>query len=171
MKKELLIGCGESRVKNMSMDGNMEWTNLTTLDFYPECQPDVLHDLNDTPYPFEDDTFDEVHAYEVLEHLGKQGDWKSFFDQFGELHRILKPGGLLLATTPMWDSLWAWGDPSHTRVISNGSITFLSQKMYNIGVGKSAMTDFRHYWKRDFDIVHSETRGGAYIFALQAVKC
>ena len=171
MKRELLIGCGESRVKKLSLDGQPEWSNLMTLDCYPECQPDVLHDLNDTPYPFEDDTFDEVHAYEVLEHIGKQGDWKAFFDQFGEIHRILKPGGLLLATTPMWDSLWAWSDPSHTRVISAGSLSFLSQKVYEAGVGKTAMTDFRHYWTRDFDIKHTETKAGTFIFVLQAVKC
>ena len=166
---ELLIGCGNSRVKKLQVSGP-DWKDLTTLDFDPLCGADVLHDLEETPYPFEDDTFDEIHAYEVLEHLGKQGDWKAFFDQFAEFHRILKPGGLLLATTPMWDSLWAWSDPSHTRIISVGSVQFLSQKKYEAGVGNTAMTDFRHYWKRDFDVVHTEEKGGTFIFGLQAVK-
>ena len=29
--------------------------------------------------PFGDDAFDEIHAYEVLEHTGRQGDWRFFF--------------------------------------------------------------------------------------------
>ena len=30
---------------------------------------DVVHDLNSMPWPFGNDTFDEVHAYDVIEHL------------------------------------------------------------------------------------------------------
>lgn len=166
---ELLIGCGNSRVKKLHL-GTAEWNELVTLDFDPDCNPDVLHDLTVFPYPFEDNTFDEIHAYEVLEHLGAQGDWKAFFDLFGELHRILKPEGLILATTPMWNSLWAWGDPSHTRIINVGTVQFLSQKQYAQQIGKTPMTDFRHYWKKDFDVVHTEEKGGTFVFALKAVK-
>lgn len=169
MKTELLIGCGNNREKKIHL-GDGEWHNLITLDLDPECKPDVLHDLEEMPYPFADDMFDEIHAYEVLEHTGQQGDWKFFFDQFGELHRMLKPDGVLFASVPHFQSVWAWGDPSHKRVLSHGSVVFLSQKMYADQVGKTPMTDFRRYWKRDFDIIHSEYRGETYYFGLQAKK-
>ena len=92
---ELLLGCGHLRKKRLKQpEQGDEWQNLVTLDVNPACNPDVVHDLNVTPWPFQDEEFDEVHAYEVLEHIGRQGDYKSFFDHFNELYRILKPGGL-----------------------------------------------------------------------------
>src|SRR3546814_6014455 len=74
--------------------------------------------------------FDEVHAYEVLEHLGSQGDFRSFFAHFGEIYRALKDGGILFATVPAWDSVWAWADPSHRRVIAPETLVFLDQTQY-----------------------------------------
>ena len=95
MKRELLLGCGNSREKQVKWTGSDgPFENVTTLDIDQGCEPDVVHDLNVMPLPFDDDSFDEIHAYECLEHTGKQGDWKFFFDQFSELHRLLKPGGL-----------------------------------------------------------------------------
>ena len=132
-------------------DNSKLWKQLVTLDQYPECKPDVVHNLEVFPYPFADDTFDEVHAYEVLEHLGRQGDYVSYFAQFSELWRILKPGGYLAATCPSWRSIWAFGDPSHTRVINSGSLVFLNQRQYIEQVGKSAMTDFRRLYRADFE--------------------
>jgi predicted SAM-dependent methyltransferase len=74
------------------------WRELVTIDHDPNCGADIFHDLTKLPYPFEDNTFEEIHAYEVLEHLGQQGDYETFFKQLEEFHRILKPGGWLAAT-------------------------------------------------------------------------
>jgi len=181
---ELLAGCGNSRVKKINLSILPEgWTNLITLDYDETCKPDVVHDLNSCPYPFDDDMFDEVHCYEVLEHLGKQGDYRAYFEHFSEIWRILKPGGVLVATVPMWDSLWAWGDPSHTRIINQGSLVFLNQEEYKKQIGKNAMTDFRHCYRADFDIILlggsddtgkvvelDRATGDTFAFALQAVK-
>jgi SAM-dependent methyltransferase len=168
---DLLIGCGNNRDRRLSYAGERtEWEYLVTMDHDPDCGADVIHDLDETPWPFDDGTFDEVHAYEVLEHLGQQGDWRAFFRHFGEIWRVLKPGGKLLATVPDWRSEWAWGDPSHTRIITPGTLLFLSQKEYADRVGHSPMTDFRHIWKADFDILASRADGESHIFILQAVK-
>jgi SAM-dependent methyltransferase len=166
---DLLIGCGNSRDKRVYLD-RAEWVDLVTMDHDPDCGADIIHDLDETPWPLDDSTFDEVAAFEVLEHLGQQGDWQAFFRHFGEIWRVLKPGGLLLATVPDWRSGWAWGDPSHTRIINSGTLLFLSQKEYNERVGKGPMTDFRHTWKGDFDIVASQSDGECHAFILRAVK-
>lgn len=167
--KELLLGCGNNWKKKIVPTGsNPEFQNLVTLDIDEDCGAHVIFDLNQLPWPFEDHTFDEVHAYEVLEHLGTQGDWKAFFDHFGEIHRILKPGGVLCASVPRHDHLWAWGDPGHTRIINEGTLSFLSQKIYEEGVGTSPMTDYRGYWKRDFEFVGASKDDVSLYFVLKA---
>ena len=171
---ELLLGAGSCRERNIAINGKKDWTQLVTLDVNRDHRPDVEHDLNVYPWPFKADTFDEVHAYEVLEHLGQQGDAASFFATFAEVYRILKPGGYLAATCPSYRSIWAWGDPSHTRVITSGTLVFLDQEQYQKQVGVTAMSDFRYLWRGDFRAtwvdVQSEAKGEGLAFVLQAVK-
>jgi SAM-dependent methyltransferase len=167
---ELLIGCGNSRRKKLIANGVSDWTNLVTIDHDPNCGADIVHDLDDTPWPLDDDTFDECHAYEVLEHLGQQGDFKAFFRHFGEIWRVLKDGGLLVATCPAWDSPWAWGDPSHTRIISKQSLAFLDPTEYARQVGATAMTDFRWLWDGDFEPLGGGIQDGSFRFVLRAHK-
>ncbi len=172
---ELLLGCGSARDRRIPVNGKEGWTQLVTLDHNPDHAPDVVHDLEVVPYPFDDDTFDEVHAYEVLEHLGGfPGDWRSFCRDFSELWRILKPGGYLAATCPSWRSIWAFADPSHRRVICNGSLVFLSQFQYALQIGRTTMSDFRRWYHADFTVasadLETEARGDGFAFVLQAVK-
>jgi SAM-dependent methyltransferase len=168
---ELLIGCGNQRKKCITFPAiPSDWIELVTLDHDPSCNPHVVHDLNSLPYPFMDNVFDEIHAFEVLEHCGSQGDWRFFFDQFSEFHRILKPGGWFCATVPMWDSLWAWGDPGHKRVINSGTLAFLSQQAYKEQVGKTAMADYRPWYSADFEIYSVTERADMFGFVLRAIK-
>lgn len=170
--KQLLVGCGKDTRKKVVLNGNTEWDSLTTLDFSPSCNPDIVWDLRNLPYPFEDNSFDEIHAYDVLEHLGTQGDFKTFFEEFTEFHRILKPHGLFVILVPHWQSEGAWGDPGHTRVLAPTTFAFLSQKEYEAQVGKTPMTDYREYYKADFDILAlSETEDKQKLLVLlQAIK-
>ena len=166
---ELLLGCGSSRVKKLHQQDRPEWAGLVTLDHEARHNPDVVHDLNVLPLPFPDNSADEIHAYEVLEHCGRQGDYEFFFAQFSDFWRVLKDGGAILGTVPLPTSPWAWGDPSHTRVIPRETFTFLNQPAY-AQVGKTAMSDFRSIYKADFDIIHLQDAGDVLEFALRAVK-
>jgi len=168
---ELLIGCGTERGKRVKFgDIPEDWTELVTLDMDANLEPDVVWDLEDFPYPFEDNLFDEIHAYEVLEHTGQQGDFRFFFKQFTEFWRILKPGGYFCATVPMWDSPWAWSDPGHKRIISANTLVFLSQDEYKVQVGKTAMADYRPWWQGDFELIANTEENGTLGFVIQAKK-
>lgn len=167
---ELLLGAGSRHKKLLSFPGREEWEKLVTLDINEAHGPDVVWDLNNLPLPFEDNTFDEIHAYEVLEHIGKQGDWKQWFSEWSEWHRILKPDGFFFGTSPTFDSPWAWGDPGHTRIVSGEALTFLEQPAYTKQIGVTAMTDYRFVYKADFDLIHLKSENGSLQYGLRAVK-
>jgi SAM-dependent methyltransferase len=170
----LLLGSGTHTEKRISgPNGPYEWQNLITLDHNPDVNPTVEWDLNRIPLPFASEVFDEVHAYEVLEHCGFQGDFRFFFQQFADFWRILKPGGLFCASVPMWDSPWAWGDPSHTRVIPKEALIFLNQLEYQAqvdGERPTSMSDFRRWYQADFDCVAGKENEHQFQFVLKAVK-
>ena len=167
---ELLIGAGSARDKRVFTQGKERWEDLITLDNNPHHKPEVLWDLTRLPLPFEDNQFDEIHAYEVLEHTGTQGDYRFFFAQFSEFWRILKPDGKLFGSCPHWKSVWAWGDPSHTRVIQKEQFMFLSQREYKNQIGKTPMSDFRYIYQADFETEMAQETEAHLLFALRAVK-
>lgn len=167
---ELLIGAGSARDKRVFTQGKEQWEDLITLDNNPHHKPEVLWDLTRLPLPFEDNQFDEIHAYEVLEHTGAQGDYRFFFAQFTEFWRILKPDGKLFGSCPHWKSVWAWGDPSHTRVIQKEQFMFLSQQEYKNQIGKTPMSDFRYIYQADFETEMAQETEAHLLFALRAVK-
>jgi len=170
---ELLIGCGNKREKIISGPGiPPDWTDLTTLDNDPACEPAFLHNLEHLPYPFRSDYFDEIHAYHVLEHTGRQGDFKFFFDQWAEFWRILKPGGYFCGSVPALKSDWAWGDPGHKRVLPQSIFTFLDQNEYTKQVGVTALADYRRFYRADFEPVAYDATNDPeqFLFILRAVK-
>jgi hypothetical protein len=169
---DLLLGCGRRREKwvwDESSQGPVygDWDDLVTVDFNVQVDPLVVADLRD-PLPFRADVFTELHCYEVLEHVGYQGDWRFFFDQFADFWRVLRPGGLVVGTVPWWQDEWAFGDPSHTRVITPNTFVFLNQETYqrNFREGRP-MSDFTFYWKLNFDIVALCKVGGQLFFTLR----
>src|SRR5512143_115023 len=173
-KTELLIGCGSARDKRVGLGESAQldpWQNLVTCDINADHDPDVVCDLEQFPWPWPDDAFDEVHAYEVLEHIsGQQGDAVAFFRTFSEVWRILKPGGVLCGTVPSPGTPWVWADPSHRRAIFPATLVFLSQAEYEAQVGKTPMSDFRYLYKADFVPVHLEVHDETFSFILRAVK-
>ena len=182
--KALMLGSGffpPSR-KIQPIGVQLEEPEWTTLDINPECKADILFDLeyieynteaedvDDFQIPVEDGSFDEIHIYQTLEHFGRQGDYKGFFATFREFWRILKPGGLLYGDTPSLRSVWAWGDPGHTRIISVQTLSFLTRRNYE-ELGKTTSTDYRAYvapcW---WMLLHASDEGDRFGFVLKKVN-
>lgn len=85
---------------------------------------DVAHDLNVFPWPWEDNSFEEIVAFDVLEHLD---DFIAFFN---ECWRILKPGGSVLVQVPRYDSMNVAIDPTHKRGYHPKSFEYLDPETY-----------------------------------------
>lgn len=102
---KLNLGCGLAR-----RDGYIN------IDRNPRYEPDLLWDLEQTPYPFDDNVVEEIVAHHVLTRLGRAP--ARFLAIVAELHRILRPGGVLDIVTvhPRCDDYWS--DPMNVRPVT-----------------------------------------------------
>ena len=94
------VGCGATKQVDQAVG----------IDAHPAPGVDVVADLEDG-LPFHDDTFDHVFAVHVLEHVA------DLLGAMRELHRVLRPTGLLHVLCPLWTSPNALGDPTHVRPV------------------------------------------------------
>ena len=93
----------------------------------PGQKVDIV-DLNREPFPYPDASFDLITATEVVEHLER------YREVLRDLHRILKPGGMCILTTPnilnlnsrlrfLWFGFWNLFGPlpvKHSALYSTG---------------------------------------------------
>jgi SAM-dependent methyltransferase len=68
---------------------------------------DVVHDLDVYPWPFDDDSADEIYMNQCLEHLADHNR------AMKEVHRILMPGGTARISVPHFTWQFAFHDPTH----------------------------------------------------------
>lgn len=95
---KLDIGCGKNKKEG-----------FTGMDQYDMPGVDVIHDVRKTPWPFEDESVEEVHCSHFLEHLTAE-ERVAFFN---ELYRVMKPDAKATFITPHWCSNRAYGDMTH----------------------------------------------------------
>jgi SAM-dependent methyltransferase len=166
--KSLLLGAGRDHRKQVHFVGKPEWAGeLVTLDMNPRSEPTVTWDLEKRPLPFPDNEFAELGAFDVLEHLGRQGDWKGWFEEMAEYHRILKPGGFFFVLVPIGDD--ALADPGHTRFFQGNWFGFCSRRFYEIHErARSKATDYRWYLDKhhpalNFDVLDIDEKNGHHM--------
>lgn len=73
---------------------------------------DVAWDLDLMPWPWSDESVDDLFAIDVIEHLHHEVD-----TILNECHRILRDGGTLTLRVPAWNHPLGLGyrDPTHVR--------------------------------------------------------
>tara|TARA_Y100000768_G_scaffold52719_1_gene34687 strand:- start:403 stop:972 length:570 start_codon:yes stop_codon:yes gene_type:complete len=103
--KKLNLGCG-SKI----LDG---YINVDKFEIY---NPDILHDLEHFPYPFDDNSVDEIILSHVLEHLGQHPD--VFNNIIKELYRICINGSRIEIKVPHPRHDDFLSDPTHVRPIT-----------------------------------------------------
>lgn len=130
------------------------FANVIDLDADAHGEPDLLCKLGRDRIDLDDDSVDVAVAIHVLEHIGVQGDTKEWFYFWEELYRVLKPGALLQFESPLYSSLWAWADPSHTRALSPPAFLYFAQDSYRIA--GSHISPFRI--ECDFEAVRFEVQ-------------
>ena len=112
--KKLNLGCG--------FDHREGYTNA---DSFKECNPDVLMNIEDTPWGFADNEFDYIILKHVLEHVGK--DYAQFRSIMKELYRITKNGGIIEIHVPHFRHDTFWSDPTHVRAFTPLTFQMMSR--------------------------------------------
>jgi len=83
------------------------------VDIVPGPEVDFVWDLEQFPWkPFADNSVVEAYAAHYVEHTK---DLMKFMD---EVWRICQHGAKVTFLAPYYTSMRAWGDPTHTRAIS-----------------------------------------------------
>jgi tetratricopeptide (TPR) repeat protein len=107
--------------------GNLKMKGFVNVDCVAICQPDMLVDLEKTPWPWEDDSVDEIKLIHVLEHLGQQTD--VFLSIIKEMYRVCRDGARIEITVPHPRSEAFLGDPTHVRPVTGAMLHLFSQKL------------------------------------------
>ena len=102
---KLNLGCGSKIL--------LGYTNIDKFDTY---KPDIVHDLEKFPYPFEDNSVNEILLSHVLEHVGQNPD--VFNNIIKEFYRICVHGAIIniIVPHPRHDDFIS--DPTHVRPIT-----------------------------------------------------
>ncbi len=120
---KLNLGCGEKRIPgyiNVDKFGN----------------PDIKHDLECFPWPWETDSVSEVLLIHVLEHLGK--DVEIYFGIFKEIYRICSHAANIKIIVPHYRHQFFYDDPTHVRIVTPLGLQLFSKKQNKLWVAQGA---------------------------------
>ncbi len=116
MPRILDVGCGRNK-----------YPGSIGIDVNPDTAADVLGDLDRPPYPFRDNSFDEVRVVHVIEHVS------DILKTMKELHRITRPGGTIVVVTPHYTDFSSFCDPTHRWHLNSFSFRHFGED--NAGFG------------------------------------
>lgn len=87
----------------------------------------IYADLASGSLPFDNEMFDYVTAYDVLEHIQRVVTTNSetkypFILLINEIFRVLKPGGLFFSMQPCYPVKQAFQDPTHVNIMTEDTL-------------------------------------------------
>lgn len=110
--EKLEVGCG-----------NNKRSGYTGMDIVQLPCVDIVHDMNQAPWPFEADTFDEVVFDDVLEHS------KDILLILSELYRVAKNNAVIKISVPHFSSDNMYTDPTHTVFFSSRTFNYFDKSL------------------------------------------
>jgi SAM-dependent methyltransferase len=105
----LNLGCGRVKVDN-----------AVNVDIAASVRPDIVLDLDKRPWPLSDNHFDEVIAFDVIEHC------TDVVAVMEEIHRVATAGAIVKITVPHFSCANAFVDPTHKHQFGQGSFDFFT---------------------------------------------
>ncbi len=134
MGLRLNLGCG-----NHKLDG------FVNVDSQPHCKPDQVINLESFPWPWPDNSVEEIFMSHVLEHLGATTEL--YFGVIKEMYRVCAPNAKITIIVPHPRSDNYLADPTHVRPITGIGLSMFDQALN----------------QQSIDAGHSTTPLGIYI--------
>lgn len=116
MALRLNLGCG-----NRKLEG------FLNVDSQPHCQPDQTVNLEMLPWPWPDNSAEEIFMSHVLEHLGATPE--IYLGIIQELYRVSAPGAKITIIVPHPRSDNYLADPTHVRPITAMGLNMFDQAL------------------------------------------
>jgi SAM-dependent methyltransferase len=123
-QRTLDVGCGINK-----------YPGSIGIDRNPATSADVLCDLDHVPYPFADNSFDQLRAIHVIEHVA------DVIRAMEEFHRLVRPGGRVRIETPHYTDFSSFCDPTHRWHLNSFSFRYFGPD--NAGFGYYTRSRFR----------------------------
>ena len=143
----LNLGCGKNTFQYETLNADLRRTRDT----------DVICDFDRFPYPFKDESFQNVFAIDILEHLT---DVVKVVD---EIHRMTKPGGVLIIRTCYWAAEQSYTDPTHKHWFNLESFDFFDPTTKWGG-------KYHWYTDRKWKVHERENHGNELAFKLEKMR-
>lgn len=103
--------------------GHRKYEGFLGVDKYEPA--DMIFDLETFPWPWEDNSIEEVILYHSLEHMGQSTS--VFLGIVKELYRVCAPDAKITITVPYPRHDCFLADPTHVRAFLPGSFELLSK--------------------------------------------
>ena len=126
--------------------------NFVGVDWRGREGVDVVHDLEQFPYPFEDERCLTIKCAHVIEHIRP---WL-VFEFMNELWRLLKPGGQLAISAPYAGSPGWFQDPSHCTSVTEKTWQYFDP----------SSPSYEQYEPKPWRVEHSAYKPGGNIEAI-----
>jgi hypothetical protein len=136
--KKLNMGCGFKKLFD-------HWN----VDFEAKCNPDQVLDLEETPWPYEDDFFEKITADNILEHLGQSP--RKFTSIIKEMYRVSRDQAEWYINVPHHRCDLHWDDYTHVRVLTPKTFRMFDQSA-NIDSIRRGLSDSTFGIMHDVDL-------------------
>ena len=112
--------------------GIKKYPGAIGVDRNTNANADVIADLDHIPFPICDNSFREVRAIHVIEHVG------NVVGLMEEFHRLLRPGGRAFIVTPHYTDFSSFCDPTHRWHLNSFSLRYFGEDHGGFGYYSAA---------------------------------
>jgi len=127
MPLKLNLGCGHHKLPG-----------YLNVDSQAQCSPDQVVDLEQFPWPWPDQSVEEIRLSHVLEHLGATTE--KYFGVMRELYRVCAPNALIHIAVPHPRSDSYIADPTHVRPITTVGLSMFDQELNRQWIAEDSST-------------------------------
>ena len=115
--------------------GRRKQPDAIGVDIHPASDADVIADLNQFPYPFAPNSFEEIICEHILEHL------LDLIAVVDEIYRIARPNARLIVEVPHFSSVFYYQDPTHHHAFTSRTFDYFipGTQVYAFGYSSSRL--------------------------------